>query len=202
MENWIENIVDPDYLKDNMTFVSLFISVYESMADYVISNVHALLCDWKVENGKEVYIESEAYRSKIKNRIVDNKGNKDKTKASFLWFVDYSAISQEDYRVILNAKEIRNRYAHELFNVILTGVSEMEINCFFQIVSIYRKITNWWFVEIEAGMTDDEIPVGAEVDKAQSVTNVVFDMIINVLYNGKSKEYQNMIQACKDGAEL
>ena len=77
MNNWIENIVDPDYLKDNMTFVSLFITVYESMTDYVVSNVYDFLCDWKVANGKEVYMETTSYKEQIKNRVVDDKGNID-----------------------------------------------------------------------------------------------------------------------------
>ena len=199
MGNWIENIVDPDYLKDNMTFVSLFITVYESMTDYVVSNVYDFLCDWKVENGKEIYTETVSYKERIKNRVVDEKGNKDKTKASFLWFVDYSAIPLEDYESFLSAKEVRNKYAHELFNVILTGVSEADVNCFFSMVSVFRKIANWWFVEIEAGIAGDEIPEGAELDKAQSFTNVVLDMVIDVLYNGKSEEYKKMINAYKDG---
>jgi len=199
MDNWIENIVDPDYLKDNMTFVSLFITVYESMTDYVVSNLYNFLCDWRVENGKEVYSETKSYKELIKNRIVDDKGNKDKTKSSFLWFVDSSAITQADYETFLSAKEVRNKYAHELFNVILTGVSEAEVNCFFNMASVFRKITNWWFVEIEAGIAGDEIPEGAEMDKAQSITNVVLDMIINVLYNGKSEEYKTVIKKSKDG---
>lgn len=201
MSNWIENIVDPDYLKDNMTFVSLFITVYESMTDYVVSNVYDFLCDWKVENGKEIHVKTASYKERIENRVVDDEGHKDKTKASFLWLVDYSAITQKDYESFLSAKKVRNKYAHELFNVILTGVSEADVNCFFSMVSVFRKIANWWFVEYEAGIAGDEITEGAELDKAQSVTNVVLDMIIDVLYNGKSEEYKNMIDAYKDGGK-
>ena len=39
MSNWFENLVDQDYLQDNLTFVSLFIALYENMTDYVESNV-------------------------------------------------------------------------------------------------------------------------------------------------------------------
>ena len=114
--------------------------------------------------------------------------------------MDSSAITKEDYNTFLSAKEIRNKYAHELFSVILSGVSVADMSCFFKMVSLYRKITNWWFVEIEAGIIGYEIPEGAEMDAAQSVTNVVLDMIIDVLYNGKSKEYQDMVTAYIDGA--
>ena len=37
-----ENLVNKDYLQDNLTFTSLFIALYENMTDYVVSNVKDL----------------------------------------------------------------------------------------------------------------------------------------------------------------
>ena len=107
MLDYFESLVDEDFLKDNMTFVSLYIAVYESMTDFVVSNVHDFLCEWAIEDCKEVYKETVKYKEKIKRRVVDDKGNKDITKASFLWFKDNSAVSQKDYEDFLKAKEIR-----------------------------------------------------------------------------------------------
>lgn len=201
MSDWIKNIIDEDNLKENMSFVSLFISVYESMVDYVVTNVHHFLCDWKIENGEEVYTETEEYRDKIKNRIVDDKGNKDKTKASFLWIFDWSAFSDEDYKTFLSAKAIRNKYAHELFNTVITGVAEDDTNVFVKMVSLYRRITNWWIVHIEEPMLGEEVPADADLDQAQSMVNIMFDMVIDVLYNGKSDEYKKLYEKYSNGVE-
>lgn len=39
MAEWFENLVNKDYLQDNLTFASLFIALYENMTDYVVSSV-------------------------------------------------------------------------------------------------------------------------------------------------------------------
>ncbi len=201
MSDWIKNIIDENNLKENLSFVSLFISVYESMTDFVVNNVYQFLCNWKIENGEEVYTETDEYRNKIKNRIVDDKGNKDKTKASFLWIFDRSTFSEDDYKTFLSAKAIRNKYAHELFNTVLTGVAEDDANVFVKMVSLYRKITNWWIIHIEEPELGEEIPTDADLDQAQSMSNIVFDMIIDVLYNGKSDEYKKLYNKYSNGAE-
>jgi len=118
MMNWLENITDKDFLQDNMTFASLYIAVYENMIDYVASNIKFFLCDYALKDGKEVCRETEAYKVQIKNRIVDEKGNRNAIKASFLWLVDRGAITVSEYGRFLELKEIRNRYAHEMVNVI------------------------------------------------------------------------------------
>lgn len=92
MPDWLNNITDKSILQDNMTFVSLYIAIFENMTDYVVSNIKSFLCDWSIKAGKEVYRETIEYKEKIRNRIVDDKGNKDVTKASFLWLVDNGAI--------------------------------------------------------------------------------------------------------------
>lgn len=37
MSDWVENIINEDYLKDNLTFSSIYIAVYENMVDSVIT---------------------------------------------------------------------------------------------------------------------------------------------------------------------
>ena len=85
MSDWFENLVNKDYLQDNLTFASLYIALFENMTDYVVSSVKDFLCNISVKNGKMVCTETSEYRTQIRNRIVDDKGNKDITKASFLW---------------------------------------------------------------------------------------------------------------------
>lgn len=91
MSDWFENLVNKDYLQDNLTFASLYIALFENMTDYVVSSVKDFLCNISVKNGKMVCTETSEYRTQIRNRIVDDKGNKDITKASFLWLVDHRA---------------------------------------------------------------------------------------------------------------
>ncbi len=190
--DWLNNIVDEDFLKDNLTFVSLYIAVYENFADYVVSNIEHFLCNVSIENGELVIKKTQAYRDEIKNRRVDDKNNKDITKASFLWLKDHNAISDDDYDSFLKIKSIRNKYAHDLTSIIISGVDvKEEIKSFFDMIALYKKITKWWFINIESEIMGYNIDEESEVYNS---ANGVFDMIIGVLYNGKSEEYKKMLE--------
>lgn len=193
---WLGNITDKNILQDNLTFASLYIAVYEHMTDYVVSNLKSFLCDWGIKDGKEYYSETDVYKTEIKNRIVDDKGNKDITKSSFLWIIDNGAITKADYQIFLDAKLPRNKYAHELTSVIYQGVDESEIKLFFDMFEVYQKISKWYFINIEAPIMGEDLPDDVDLLQVQTAANVMFGMILEVLYNGKSDEYK---QALKDG---
>ena len=198
MTDWIENVTNKNILQDNLTFASLYIAIYEHMTEYVVSNIKEFLCNFEIKDGKVIYTEIDDYKSEIRNRIVDEKGNKDVTKASFLWLIDNGAIDKTDYESFLIAKKMRNKYAHNLSSVIYEGVSEEEIKYFFDMFALYKKITRWYFINIEAEILGEELPENADLMQVETAANVMFDMILEILYNGKSEEYRAMIESAKN----
>lgn len=199
MAEWFKNLVNKDYLQDNLTFASLFIALYENMTDYVVSGVRDFLCEIGIRDGKMFCKETDEYRRQIQKRVVDDKGNRDLTKASFLWLIDHGAITSADFDSFLQIKQVRNKYAHNLSEVIMTGITESEVALLFDMYSLYRKISGWFFVEIEAPILGYEVPPDADVSNIQSASNLMFSIMLNVLYNGKSEEYQSIIASIKDG---
>ena len=167
------------------------------MTDYVVSNLKSFLCDWGVKDGKEYYSETDIYKTEIKNRIVDDRGNKDITKSSFLWLIDNGAITQEDYQIFLDAKLLRNKYAHELTSVIYQGIDESEIRLFFDMFGVYQKISKWYFINIEAPIMGEELLDDVDLLQVQTAANIMFGMILEVLYNGKSDEYKEILKDIK-----
>lgn len=199
MVQWFENLLNKDYLQDNLTFASIYIALYENMTDYVVSSIKDFLCDIGIKDGKIFCKESTEYITQIRKRVVDDKGNRDTTKASFLWLVDNEAITSDDFDSFLQIKQVRNKYAHELSEVIMTGITESEIALLFDMHSLYRKISGWFFTEIDAPIIGYEIPSDADVPSIQNAANFTFRIILDVLYNGKSEEYQSIIASMKDG---
>lgn len=195
MTEWLNNIFDKETLQYNLTFASLYIAVYEHMIDYVVSNLKSFLCHLEIGDGKEFYLETPIYKNEIKKRVVDDKGNKDITKSSFLWLVDNGAIEQKDYQCFLNSKALRNKFAHELTYVIYQGVTETEIKLFFDMFKVYQKISNWYFINIEAEILGKQLPNNADLSQVQTASNIIFEMILDVLYNGKSEEYKAMLES-------
>lgn len=198
MNEWLDNVVDKNTLQDTLTFTSIFIAVYEHMVDYVESNIKDFLNEIAVEDGKIISKKSKEYKSEIENKIVDEKGNKDKIKALFQWLVSHGAITSEEYERFLVLKDIRNKYAHELTDIIYKGVDKSEIPLLFEMQSLYSKITRWFFLQIEVPLMGDEMLEDADTDKITNVANFLFRIMFDVLYEGKSEEYKATLSSIRD----
>ncbi len=180
--------LDKDLVQDRFTFISFFIAIYERMTDYVESQVKSLLCDISIDNGEIIYKESKRYKDEIKNRIIDEQGNKNKLKASFHWLLDTNIISKQDYDDFLEMKKIRNEYAHELIEKVLEDDIEKNAELFVKMIALYKKITRNWFIEVEASIQGIDL-TDAILDEIQSADCFLFQIIFDVLYRDKGKEY-------------
>ena len=75
----------------------------------------------------------------------------------------------------------------------------MRLSCYLICIRYIARFPSGFFVEIEALIAGYEMPENADIDNIQSAANLTFDIILNVLYNGKSEEYKTMIATIKDG---
>lgn len=193
MPDWLANIIDKENLQDNLTFVSIYIAVYEHVTDYVVSSIKSLLCDLSIKDGKECWTETPIYQKEIRQRIVDEKGNKDVTKASFLWLVDNEVISTADYSKFLEIKSLRNKYAHELITIVFEGVEDSDIKLLFDLCEMLQRISRWFLVNIEAPIMGYDLSTDKDTNNIQSMGCVVFSLMLDVLYNDKSDEYKKIV---------
>lgn len=184
-------LCDEQFLKDNLTFASLYIAIYEFLADYVETKVKELLRFEVSDAGETSYPKTQEYINAISNRVVDESGNRNVLKASFLWLCDEGAITQNDYDLFLQAKKSRNKFAHELTTIILKGVSEEDVRLLFNMLDLFRKINKWWFMNIDVPIMGYKIDNPEEV---KSFAEIAFDIILQVLYNGKSDEYKRLFE--------
>lgn len=189
----LRNMFSKESLESNMVFASFYITVYENLVATVTENIKSFLCDLSIENGELITKSTEAYRSLIKNRSVDEKGNKDVVKASFLWLVDNEAISHEDYLTFIQIKQLRNHYAHDLLEVLCVGITKEDMDNFAKLRNLYTKIDKWWINEIE-------IPTSGNFETGQydpggvaSIANIFFEAMIDILYREKTDEYAKII---------
>ena len=63
--------------------------------------------------------------------------------------------------------------------------------------SLYKKIARWYFINIEAEMLGEKLPKKADLMQIETAATVMFGMILEVLYNGKSEEYKALIESAK-----
>ena len=186
----LNNIWNKDILQHNLSFLALFIGMYEQFEDKVIENVDCFLNLGCSANDDTHCKKSEYYRQNILNRKVDENGNKNKLKATMLWFVDVGAITPEDYSLFLNIKEARNIYVHQLTKCVVNGISDKDIDMLVQLLNLFYKIDNWWINEIEIPTSGISASDDYPIEEAYSMIYTIYRDMINILFLGKADDYQ------------
>ncbi|OUQ59017.1 hypothetical protein B5E56_09685 [Flavonifractor sp. An112] len=179
---FLQNISDKDTIQNHLTFMALYIALYENFTATFIENVKAFLCDLGIKDGKLNYGETALYREKIKNRVIDQNGNKDALKATMLWLQDKGAMSAQDYSDFLQIKSIRNTYAHEMPRLIIEGVPLENIQWFFKLLELYRKLDKWWLNEIEFPISGIVLPGTYDESNVENAMLSAFKSVIVSLY--------------------
>jgi len=192
----IENLIDSEILKFNLQFISMFVALYENFCEGFKEQVKHFLCDWEIKDGKEVYTETSNYKKEIKNRVVDDKNNKDVLKATLLWFVDSGAITKLEYDVFLEIKSKRNSYVHEMSKYIYEGIPTSDVNYLVNLMSLYRKLDKWWINEIEmpiSGISDDY-----DKEDVKSLSTMTFEIMLDVLFGDNPNKYKEIYENFKE----
>ncbi len=189
----LNNIWNKDILQHNLSFLALFIVMYEQFEDKVIENVDCFLNLGCSANDDTHCKKSEYYRQNILNRKVDENGNKNKLKATMLWFVDVGAITPEDYSLFLNIKEARNIYVHQLTKCVVNGISDKDIDMLVQLLNLFYKIDNWWINEIEIPTSGISASDDYPTEEACSMIYTIYRDMINILFLGKADDYQTYL---------
>ena len=145
----IENVVNPDILNKNLKIVSLYIAIYESFKDTIISNVKYFY--WSgVKDGKEIF---SGYEEKVLSKVT---GKKNKVlRATLKWFLDLEAITEEDCEMFEKITDMRNKIVHEMAEAVFSGIDNEVIELFDIMISLYEKIEKWWVREIEIPISDN-----------------------------------------------
>ena len=197
-----ENICDKNALQTYLSYMGLFIGLYEQMIDMVEERVESFLCnECRFENGNIRYVHNEEYKNLIKNRRVDELGNKNTLKAAMLWFQSVGAITEADYNNFLRLKKLRDSYVHKMSDHIWNGLEESEALTIFELLDLYSKIDKWWINEIEIPIDGRFVDGNYDRDGVQSFPLITFKMMLGTMYGEKSEEYMKMIRDIRNGAD-
>lgn len=187
MGNIFDNFIDKDELQLSLIFISVFIATFESFSDRISDNVKSFLCnDIRFEEDEVIYIENDVFRREIKNRKVDESGNKDILKSSFLWLVGSGCFTDNDYKDFLSLKKKRNQFVHEGLDIIITGIFKRDLDLLVRLLEIYSIFDKWWINEIEIPISGEDIPDDYDKDQVFSVTKMLISVLVQSgLFNEK-----------------
>ena len=153
LNDWLK-FLNPNEVKFQLTCASLFLTAYELLMDSVVRKTKDFFIDG-YKDGENTY--SSEY-SKVREFY-----KKDIVIASAMWLADLNAIDKNDIETIKKFKEYRNLLAHEMPKIISDTSHDVKTEYMQEMRDLYRKISLWWFVEIEATVNPDLD--GVDLDK-------------------------------------
>lgn len=171
-DNWIR-FLDPENLKDNLMFSSLYIASFEAFKDYVVEEVKFFYCHG-IADGQPIF--DVTYDVEVKSK------NKSLVKATLLWFVEAGAIDDSDINLFEELLKYRNKLSHELMTLLFEGLPEEFPTKFYELIKLRVKIEKWWILNIEIPTNPDfdasmEITEDDITTSSQMINQLIFDML-------------------------
>jgi hypothetical protein len=174
LKDWMK-FLNADEVKFQLICASLYLTSYELLMDVVVKKTKDFFING-FEDGEITF--NEEYS------IVRVLFPKDIVIASSLWLRNSGAIDDNDVEKIKEYKDYRNKIAHEIPKVISDTSHDIETSYIKQIRDLYRKISLWWFVEIEATINPDLDGVDLEkldYDEVLSFAMLPMDYMVNIV---------------------
>ena len=189
----LKNILDENTLQDNIKFAALFILNFECLKEFIVTEMRDFFEDFEIVDGN-ISNESKRYKKELKK--YDPK-NQNKLTAAINWFYELEALSQEDIKLIYEARNRRNAITHELMNELMKGFSERDIELYGAVLRIYKKLDCWCFNEIEAPIMGKDLPENYDKDGVASFKAVSLNLINEVALD-KGDSYSNLLDVLNE----
>lgn len=185
---------DMDVLKDSIQMVALYITVYELLEDTVISKPKDFftIIEWD-DKAKKEYKENvlSLYSPKA---IPGINGRRKDIISSLLWFKKEGAIDDDDIRVFVDSKKLRNTLAHHMLQAIAEGGKKLTKQ-FSLMYALFCKIERWWIVEIEIPISGEYEPDQIDESEVMSGHMVMLNAILDMLANNSNANYKEVCEA-------
>jgi hypothetical protein len=170
-EKWIK-FLDPENLKNNLLFSSLYVASFESLKDYIVSEVKGFYLIG-FENDKYIYDSN--YDNNVKSK------DKSIVKSSLLWLLENEAILESDILLYDELRQYRNKLSHELMTLLFDGLPEELPVKFTQLISLRIKIEKWWVLNFEIPINSDfdnkELTEDDIITSSQMLNQIILDML-------------------------
>lgn len=142
-----ESLLDPKILRPRIIECSLFIALFESLKDSIVSRIRDFYATEFDANGGRP---NAKYQSEVLNR------NRSPTYASLGWLKEHGVIWQMDIDTFELLKQRRNALAHGLLNILGTSGPLADLRKhFIDLMALSHKIDLWWVKNVELPINPD-----------------------------------------------
>lgn len=142
-----ENFLDPTILRPRIIECSLFITLFESLKDNIITRIKDFYATEFDSNGSRPNAE---YQSAVLAR------NRSPVYASLDWLKEHRVIDQTDLDAFEILKGRRNELAHRLLEILGASGPPLDLReQFLSLIALYHKIEVWWIKNVEIAISPD-----------------------------------------------
>ncbi len=191
-QDWLK-FLNPQTFYRNFILSSLYITGYDLLKNSLINQIISFYANTWNAKGPLV---SEEYKEKV----LSLEPKKNILKASLNWLLENGAIDQNDIDVFEKITIHRNELAHETVKILSDSDKEVDLDLFFEIRKLLKKIDQWFILEIELPTNPDmTLEKMNEIDKenVQSMNMIMLDYMINIIFN-PSEETNEAYEGFKD----
>lgn len=202
--NFYERILKPEILKKELLQVTFFITLYEnfkSLCEYDILSYFANCVDFKNEKEEFRFVKADPnnpeniiddkdaeneYKRKVYHTVKRKNGTNDREASMFKWLLDCDLITKEYYMDLLEIRDLRNKFVHELDELLNVGIPNNIEEKIKKLVEIRQFYSKQWFINIELPISG-EAKYDAEEniiipDTVYSNVDLSFDLLYNALF--------------------
>lgn len=182
----LEKILDEgdSKIREQLMFAGLLIMVFEQFKKYVVNTLESFFSDnIEFQSEKVIYKRGEKFKRIIKEHGKGENGqhNNDAFRAALKWFLEFEAISIEEFNDIERLYLTRNMIGHDLFNIIIDDSKDfINKDDIYNIFNTYLKISRWWYKEVETTIDPDmqEKRQSIDFDSVMIVEALFLELII------------------------
>jgi hypothetical protein len=150
------DFLNPDLLRPRLIHASIYIASFELLKDAVVDRIRQFMSIGFDQNGPTT---TSDYKDQVLRR------HRDVVEASLDWLLSMNAIACRDIETYRSLRDLRNRLAHELFQLLASEGLPSDFNTkFVDLVALMTKIEVWWIKEFEIPTNPDFD--GQEIDEA------------------------------------
>jgi hypothetical protein len=142
-----EDMLDPKVLRPRIIECSLFIAIFESTKDNIISRLRYFYANDFDDNGANISL---GYQTSVLSR------SKSPIHASLDWLKENKAIEQSDIDTFGRIKSLRNDLAHGLLRILSASAQPQNLKeRFAELIDLSHKIEHWWIKNVEIPTNPD-----------------------------------------------
>jgi len=169
-----DNLLNPQAVKNNLVFSSLYLSAYELLKSSIIERIESFFATDYNKEGKPILT------SQYKKEVLGL--HKYKLAASSLWLEKMEVITEDDVRKIDEIRKHRNKIAHDLPNVLVEGF-EPHLDYFMEIRRLLEKIEIWWIQNFEIPINSDYDGIEIKDEDIRPGPVIILDHLISIVFS-------------------